>query len=191
MAKLYFRYGCVFAAKSAHLLDVRDNYTCQNKRTLLAKPSFDTRDGKDIVASKVRDLRVTVDFLIHPKDDFSALLNFKMEGATDVHCLLVDEAQFLSKVNVEALEDIAELAGIPVICYGLRADWRGELFEGSSALFAHADSIEEIKTVCWMPDCNRKALYNLRLPEETDPAKPAQSQELGNHFRPVCRSHYQ
>lgn len=186
MAKLYFRYGTMFAAKSANLLDVKENYFHQGKPTLLAKPSFDTRDGATIVASRVRHIQEEADYVIRPGED-----NFReWAKRPNLACVLIDEAQFLSEANVVGIEDFVLWADIPAICYGLRSDWKRELFPGSAALLARADSIEEVKTVCSHACCNRKALFN-RRDHSIAPTGPAESQEVGHHFLPVCRQHFQ
>jgi thymidine kinase len=153
MAKLYFRHGTVSSAKSLNLLAVAHNYRSQGKQVVLIKPALDDRFGADVIRSRagieqVADLKVVADTQIDPRE---------FDG---VSCILVDEAQFLSATVVEQLRDISVDLNIPVICYGLRADFRTRLFEGAARLFELADSIEEIKTTCAF--CNRKAVANLK-----------------------------
>ncbi len=153
MAKLYFRHGTVGSAKTLNLLAVAHNYRQQSKRVLLMKPSLDTRFG----ASKIRSragLDTDADLLLHPDtrlddDDFRGL-----------HCALVDEAQFVSPAVIDQLRRITLELEVPVICYGLRTDFRGQLFDGARRLFEMADTIEEVKTTCAF--CNRKAIMNLK-----------------------------
>lgn len=153
VAKLYFRHGTVSSAKTLNLLAVAHNYRSQGKQVVLIKPALDDRFGAEVIRSRAgieqtADLKVLADTQIDRKE---------FEG---VSCILVDEAQFLSAAVVEQLRDIAVDLHIPVICYGLRADFRTRLFEGSARLFELADSIEEIKTTCAF--CNRKAVTNLK-----------------------------
>ncbi len=149
MAKLYFRYGAMGSSKTANAIMVRYNYEERGQRALMVKPALEKRDGSRIVASR-SGLRAECEFI----EDLT------MEEAAKYDCIIVDEAQFLTKDQVRFLTEIVDLAGVPVICYGLRADFQGNLFEGSHWLLAWADSIEEIKTVCW---CGRKATCNARL----------------------------
>ena len=153
MAKLYFRYGTVGSAKTLNLVAVAHNYRQQGKRILLLKPEMDERFGKKQIRSRA-GLETQADILIQPD---SNLLYLDFEG---INCLLVDEAQFLSKTNIDHLRAITLLKNIPVICYGLRTDFRSRLFEGSQRLMEIADSIEEIKATCHF--CNRKSIVNLK-----------------------------
>lgn len=154
MAKLYFRYGTVGSAKTLNLLAVAHNYRQQGKRVLLLKPEVDLRFGRDRIRSRA-GLEMSVDILIHP-----GLSLLAMEY-NQVSCLLVDEVQFLSAKHVEELRAITQLHDIPVLCYGLRTDFRSRLFEGSLRLMELADSIEEIKATCHF--CNRKSIMNVKL----------------------------
>lgn len=153
MAKLYFRYGTVGSAKTLNLLAVAHNYRQQGKRILLLRPELDTRFGKESIKSRA-GLEMDADLLVAPG---TALLDMHWEG---VSCILVDEAQFLTKHNIEELRQITLLKDVPVICYGLRTDFRTRLFEGSSRLMELADSIEEVKSTCHY--CNRKSVANLK-----------------------------
>lgn len=149
MAKLYFRYGAMGSSKTANAIMVRFNYLERGQNCIMLKPRLDTRDGERIVAS-----RSGLTAPCYYVEELDAI------DLADVDCVIVDEAQFLTKGQVEQLTRIVDERNIPVIAYGLRADFRGELFEGSTWLLAWADSIEEVKTVCW---CGRKATYNARL----------------------------
>jgi thymidine kinase len=153
VAKLYFRHGTVSSAKTLNLLAVAHNYRSQGKQVVLVKPALDDRFGSEVIRSRVgieqaADIKVLADTQIDRK-------NF--DG---VSCILVDEAQFCSAAVIDQLREITSDLNIPVICYGLRADFRTELFEGSRRLFELADSIEEVKTTCAF--CNRKAITNLK-----------------------------
>ncbi|MDA1194356.1 MAG: thymidine kinase [Planctomycetota bacterium] len=182
MAKLYFRYGTVGSAKTLNLLAVAHNYERQGKRVVVVKPAFDTRFGPDQVVSRA-GLSRAADIVLGEGEIPTA------EAATNADCVLVDEAQFLSAEQVDALRDWARNLDVPVICYGLRADFRTSLFEGSRRLLELADSIEEIKTTCaW---CNGKATQNLRLVDGVatldGPSKQLGSEE---RFVPACYRHY-
>jgi len=153
MAKLYFRHGTVGSAKTLNLLAVAHNYRQQGKEILLLKPELDTRFGREQIKSRA-GLEMTADILIRPDTD---LLSLDYEG---VDCILVDEAQFLPASAIEQLREISVKRGIPVICYGLRTDFRSHLFEGSRRLMELADSIEEVKATCHF--CTRKSIMNLK-----------------------------
>lgn len=154
MAKLYFRYGTVGSAKTMNLLAVAHNYRHQNKQVLLLKPSLDDRFGIDSITSR-SGLTMDADLLV---SENTVLEPSSLEG---VHCVLVDEAQFLSISFIDQLRQISAHDGIPVICYGLRTDFKSRLFTGAKRLFEVADSIEEVKTTCAF--CNRKAVFNLKF----------------------------
>lgn len=153
MAKLYFRHGTVGSAKTLNLLAVAHNYRQQGKEVLLAKPALDDRFGKAHIKSRA-GLEKSADILV---DENTNLMNCNFEG---IDCILVDEAQFMPPHIVDQLRDISLDQDIPVICYGLRTDFRKNLFPGSRRLMELADSIEEIKTTCAF--CNKKAVYNLK-----------------------------
>ena len=180
MAKLYFRYGAMSSSKTANAIMVKYNYGEQGQRAILVKPRTDTRDGLHIMKSRsgVMDECTLFDEL-----DMQAVKR------RDYDCIIVDEAQFLSKKEVELLTDIVDDYNVPVICYGLRADFRGELFEGSKWLLAWADSIEEVKTICW---CGRKAICNARLDGKGGITKQGEQVVLGadDKYVSLCRRHW-
>ena len=153
MAKLYFRYGTMTSAKTLNLLAVAHNYRSQNKKIILIKPAFDTRFGAEMIKSRA-GLENEADILVNSDTPLN-YSDFK-----DVSCVLVDEAQFLSTNIVEQLRKLSIELNIPVICYGLRADFKSYLFEGSKRLLELADTIEEVKTTCYY--CNKKAIMNLK-----------------------------
>jgi thymidine kinase len=153
MAKLYFRYGTVGSAKTLNLLAVAHNYRQQGKKILLIKPELDTRFGRGNIKSRA-GLEMSADVLVKEATDLCGL---SLEG---VSCLLVDEAQFLSAEHVEQLRAIAQERDVPVLCYGLRTDFRSHLFPGSQRLMELADSIEEVKATCHF--CNKKSIMNLK-----------------------------
>ncbi|MGI6192585.1 MAG: thymidine kinase [Christensenellales bacterium] len=178
MAKLYFRYGAMGSSKSANALMVRYNYEERNQKVLLVKPELDSRDGERVVTSRCG--------LSSPCEYLDALYD---RDVKQYDCVIVDEAQFLTKKQVERLVEIVDEEGVPVIAYGLRADFRGELFEGSQWLLAWADTIEEIKTICW---CGKKATYNARFDEDGNVTKVGEQIVLGANDRYVglCRRHW-
>lgn len=182
MAKLYFRYGAVGSAKTLNLLAVAHNYESQDKRVVVLKPEIDVRFGKDVVRSRA-GLTRDADILVTPT---TTLDKARFAG---VHCVLVDEAQFLSKALVEQLRDLATAGHVPVICYGLRTDFRGELFEGSKRLLELCDSIEEVKTTCFF--CNRKAIFNLKLVDgKATLAGPVVDLGTEEKYLPACSQCY-
>lgn len=183
MAKLYFRYGTVGSAKTMNLLAVAHNYQQQKKQVLVLKPQMDIRFGIHEVKSRA-GLAMAADHLI------TADTVFKANEFKGTDCIVVDEAQFLSSQVIDQFRAIATKENIPVICYGLRTDFRARLFEGSLRLLEVADSIEEIKTTCAY--CNRKAIFNLKL-LNGEPTLDGPTIELGaeERYLPACSKCYQ
>ena len=155
MSKLYFRYGAMNCGKTTSLLQVAHNYEERGMKVVLIKPSIDTK-ANDSVSSRIGVER-KVDHLVSPEENLKGYLNL-LVGNTS--CVLVDEAQFLSESQVEELFVFSKLTNIPVICFGLRCDFRTNLFPGSKRLFELADEIEELYTIC---RCGRKARFNARI----------------------------
>ncbi|MBX7136598.1 MAG: thymidine kinase [Oligoflexia bacterium] len=153
MAKLYFRFGTVGSAKTLNLLAVAHNYRQQGKRVSILKPRLDSRFGANAVRSRA-GLEKEADLLVDPNTVLDPQL---FEGLS---CILLDEAQFVSAAVIDQLRGITLSMNIPVICYGLRTDFRGQLFPGAQRLFELADTLEEVKTTCAY--CNRKAIFNLK-----------------------------
>lgn len=151
MAKLYFRYGAMGSSKSANALMVRYNYLERGKSVLLMKPSTDTRDGVHRILSRCG---------LEAECTLVEDMDLKAVEAGKYDCIIVDEAQFLTKEQVETFAYICDMYDVPVICYGLKTDFQGNFFEGSHWLLARADAIEEVKTICW---CGKKATQNARL----------------------------
>ncbi len=183
MAKLYFRYGAVGSAKTLNLLAVAHAYRQQGKRVYLVKPQIDDRFGEGIIRSRA-GLQEEADLLVSDETDFRTL----ELGAC--HCILVDEAQFLAPEIIEQLRDVTRKLDIPVICYGLRTDFRTRLFPGAQRLMELADAIEEIKTTCAY--CNRKAIFNLKLLNGR-PTLAGPTLDLGTEekYLPTCSQCYQ
>lgn len=186
MAKVYFYYSTMNAGKSTVLLQSSYNYQERGMNTLVFTPVIDTRPGAGQVASRLglsapaRSISLTDDLLAITREQ---------TGRQTLACVLVDEAQFLSKAQVEQLTDIADQLRIPVLCYGLRTDFKGNLFEGSQWLLAWADNLIEIKTIC---HCGRKATMVLRLDGGGKPLKEGAQIEIGGNDRylTVCRRHF-
>ncbi len=153
MAKLYFRYGTVGSAKTLNLLAVAHNYRQQGKKIVLLKPEMDIRFGREQIKSRA-GLEMLADLLITPETN---ILDLDLDG---VSCILVDEVQFFSAHSIEQLRQVTLLKDVPVICYGLRTDFRSKFFEGSLRLMELADSIEEVKATCHY--CNRKSIMNIK-----------------------------
>ena len=182
MAKLYFRYGTVGSAKTLNLLAVAHNYTQQDKRPYIIKPELDVRFDQEQVVSRA-GVSKKADLLVGPDStlDLGAL--------QEIDCVLVDEAQFLSPALIDQLRTVARDLKIPVICYGLRTDFRTNLFDGARRLMEIADSIEEVKTTCNY--CNRKAVFNLKLADGV-PTVAGPTIDLGTEekYLPTCASCY-
>jgi len=157
MAKLYFRYSAMNAGKSTALLQVAHNYEEHGRKVRIFTSALDGRFGKGIVTSRLGPQRT-----VEAYDETTDFMQALGTNAKDLSCLLVDEAQFLTVEQVWQLHRIAHVAGVPVICYGLRSDFLGNPFPGAAQLLTLADSIEEIKTIC---ACGRKATMNVRVDE--------------------------
>ncbi|HYH01489.1 MAG TPA: thymidine kinase [Bacillota bacterium] len=185
MAKLYFRYAAMNAGKTTQLLQVKYNYEERGQNVLLLKPAIDSRDSDAKILSRIGlECPATQ---IDPTTDIFNLVEQGVETRR-IHCVIIDEAQFLSKDQVYQLCRVVDDLNIPVIAYGLRADFRGNLFSGSEALLAFADSIEELKTICW---CGKKAIMNTRLANGKAVYEGAQIQIGGNEsYISLCRKHW-
>ena len=157
MAKLYFRFGAMNCGKSTALIQVDHNYRERGMNTLIIKPGSDLK-GDDQILSRL-ELSRGVDILAGPDDNLSELIKEYKPHKGPVHCILVDEAQFLSRDQADQLFEVAVLQDIPVICYGLRTDFLLNGFPGSERLLLLAHSLEELKTIC---TCGRKAVANGR-----------------------------
>lgn len=152
MAKLYFRHGAMGSSKTASALMARYNYIERGKNPLLVKPMIDTRDGARTVRSRI-GIEAEAVF-------FEELKAYDHEKIKSYDAVIVDEVQFLSVSDIEFLASVVDEDQVPVLCYGLKTDFRGLLFEGSKRLMELADEIEEIPTVCW---CGKKARFNARV----------------------------
>lgn len=186
MAKLYFYYSSMNAGKSTTLLQSDYNYRERNMHTLVYTAAIDDRFGVGKVSSRIgisRDAQ-----LFHKDSDlFTEIQQSNNEKKVD--CILIDEAQFLTKKQVFQLSDVVDKLNIPVLCYGLRNDFRAELFEGSQYLLAWADKLVELKTIC---HCGKKANFVLRLNEKGEVIKDGEQIQIGGNesYVSVCRQHY-
>lgn len=188
MAQLYYRYGQMNSSKSMQLLSVAHNYIESGKTVLLITSSIDDRYGIGKITSRVG---IQKDAVIINKDSdlVQILLNEIHKHDKPIDCILVDEAQFLTREQVISLALIVDNVDIPVICYGLKNDFRNRFFEGSEALTLFADKIEEIKTVCVY--CNKKATMILKF-HNGKPIYNGEQVEIGGNdlYKSVCRKHY-
>lgn len=182
MSKLYFRYGAMGSSKTANALMVRYNYEEKGKKAVLLKPSLDKRDGERVVRSRMgleAPCLFVEEFLEDTKDK---------KDWSDIDAIIVDEAQFLTKEQVERLSDIVDYDGVPVICYGLRTDFSSTVFPGALRLMELADKIEEIPTVCW---CGKRAHFNARIADGKI-VREGEQVFLGANesYISLCRKHF-
>jgi thymidine kinase len=184
MAKLYFYYASMNAGKSTLLLQADFNYRERGMRTMLFTAGVDDRAARGTIASRIGLEAEAIPF--DPATDLHAMV---ADAPEPIGCVLVDEAQFLTRPQVLGLARVADELGVPVLCYGLRTDFRAELFEGAAALLALADTLQEIKAVC---ECGRKATMNLRIDASGRAVTHGAQTEIGGNDRYValCRRHY-
>ena len=173
MAKLYFKYGAMGSSKTAQALITRYNYEENDMSVWLIKPSADTRDGADILRSRI-GLQANVEVMTPSTDVYA---RFCQTRAGKCHVVIVDECQFLTEIQIDELRRIVDDYDIPVLCFGLRTDFQTKLFPGSRRLMELADCIEEIKTMC---DCGCKATVNARISDGYIVTEGAQVQLGGN-----------
>lgn len=187
MAKLYFNYGAMNAGKSTILLQAAYNYEERGMRTLLLKPTIDDRceDG-EAISSRI-GIKGQASNFCNEKNLEEYIRSEHAKAPLD--CVFIDEAQFLTRDQVWQVAHIADSTKIPVMCYGLRTDFKGELFEGSAALLAIADKVKEIKTLCW---CGRKATMTMRTAADGSPDPDGTQIEIGGNERYIslCRKHW-
>lgn len=183
-AKLYFNYGAMGSSKTAQALMARFNYEEKGKNALMVKPEIDTRGGKDIVESRIGLKHECVSI-----QELVSLYRKSRKALSDFDIVIVDEAQFLKKEEVDILVEIVDKLNIPVMCYGLLSDFKGDLFEGSSRLIVMADKLTEIKTICW---CGRKATFNARFDEKGRVLKSGEQVVIGanDKYTSLCRKHW-
>lgn len=186
MAKLYFYYSSMNAGKSTALLQSSYNYRERGMNTLILAPDFDDRYGVGKVTSRIGlESQATI---FRGEDDLFKLIKAKVDDA-GLHCVLIDEAQFLSKEQVFQLGEVTDELKIPVLAYGLRTDFQGEPFPGSKYLLAWADNIKELKAICF---CGGKATMVIRLDQDGNAITQGSQVEIGGNDRYVsmCRKHF-
>ncbi|MBU2970603.1 thymidine kinase [Pseudoalteromonas sp. C2R02] len=186
MAQLYFYYSAMNAGKSTTMLQSSFNYQERGMNPVIFTAKIDNRFGEGKVSSRIGLEADAELFTVETQlFDHIATLNEKQK----VHCVLIDESQFLTKEQVHQISDVVDTLKIPVLCYGLRTDFRGELFTGAQYLLAWADKLIELKTVC---HCGRKANMVLRTDENGVAMADGDQVEIGGNERyvSVCRKHY-
>ncbi|MBI5719144.1 MAG: thymidine kinase [Burkholderiales bacterium] len=182
MAKLYFRYAAMNAGKSTALLQAAYNYEERGMTVALFTAAHDERSGRGVIGSRLGLTRAAATFGPETRFERAAL-------PAQLACLLIDEAQFLTSEQVVQLHRMAHVEGLPVLCYGLRGDFRGEAFPGSAKLLTIADELEEMKTIC---ACGRKASMNMRIDAEGRRVLHGEQVLIGGNdrYRAVCPSCY-
>jgi thymidine kinase len=183
MAKLYFYYSAMNAGKTTTLLQSAYNYRERGMRAAILTPKLDHRAGSGTVASRIG---LQSDGIAFDRDaDLEACVRADIAANGRLHCVLVDEAQFLTRAQVWQLSEVVDALRIPVLCYGLRTDFRGELFEGSQYLLAWADELSEIKTIC---HSGSKATMTVRVDERGRAVQDGPQVEIGGNERYVSVS---
>ena len=186
MAKLYFNYSSMNAGKSTMLLQANHNYQERGMSTIIYTSSVDDRYGKKEIVSRI-GLKAESNIFSSDTNIYKEVISFNKDKRVD--CVLIDEAQFLSKDQVAQLGQIVDDLIIPVLTFGIRTDFKGNLFEGSEYLLAWADNLKEIKTVC---HCGRKATMVLRLDENGNVLETGDQIEIGGNekYVSICRKHF-
>lgn len=186
MAKLYFYYSAMNAGKSTTLLQSSFNYKERGMNTILFTAALDDRYGGGIIRSRI-GIEQNARTFDPDTDMFEAVASETAQR--EIHCTLVDEAQFLSRDQVFDLGRVSDDLGIPVLCYGLRTDFQAELFEGSKYLLALADELMELKTIC---PCGKKAIMNLRIGPDGKAIKEGEQKVIGGNesYIALCRKHF-
>ena len=183
MAKLYFYYSAMNAGKTTTLLQSAHNYRERGMRVLILTPRLDDRAGEGTVASRIGLRAQAAGF--GREDDLEQRVRADIAACGKLDCVLVDEAQFLTKAQAWQLSEVVDALRVPVLCYGLRTDFRGELFEGSAALLAWADELDEIKTIC---HSGKKATMTVRVDERGRAVQQGPQVEIGGNERYVSVS---
>lgn len=186
MAKLFFYYSSMNAGKSTALLQSSYNYRERGMRTLILAPEIDDRRRSGTVASRIGlEAKATT---FRPRDNLFELVKSEIVDEP-LHCIMIDEAQFLTKEQVFELGEVTDDLNIPVLAYGLRTDFQGEPFEGSKYLLAWADNLKELKAICY---CGAKATMVLRTDSNGNPIREGSQIEIGGNDRyvSVCRKHF-
>lgn len=186
MAKLYFYYSAMNAGKSTILLQSAHNYQERGMAVMLFTAALDDRYKEKEITSRI-GIHAKAQLFSQDSDIWSDIE--QKNGITPLSCILIDEAQFLTKEQVYVLTDVVDILKIPVLAFGIRTDFQGELFDGSKALLAWSDKLIELKTVC---HCGSKATMVIRLDEQGNPVKEGVQVEIGGNDRylSVCRKHF-
>ena len=186
MAKLYFYYSSMNAGKSTALLQSSYNYKERGMNTLILAPMLDDRYGAGKVTSRIG---IDAEALVFRRDDDLYALVEDLHNKNTLHCVLIDEAQFLTRDQVFALSDVTDRLSIPVLAYGLRTDFQGEPFEGSKYLLAWSDNLKELKAIC---HCGSKATMVLRMDADGNAVTEGSQVEIGGNDRYIsmCRKHF-
>ncbi len=186
MAKLYFYYSSMNAGKSTALLQSSYNYRERGMNTLVMAPELDDRYGTGKVTSRIGLESEASTF--KPDENLYEIVCSRLQDAP-LHCVLIDEAQFLTKQQVFQLGEVSDELNIPVLAYGLRTDFQGEPFEGSKYLLAWSDNLKELKAIC---HCGSKATMVIRMDEQGNPIREGSQVEIGGNDRYVsmCRKHF-
>ena len=198
MAQLYFYYSAMNAGKSTSLLQSAHNYREQGMQVLLFTAAIDDRYERGVIRSRIglqesamlfdeaTDFRATIEESVAR---LSASLSASPSASPSLACILLDEAQFLSRIQVDQLARVVDELGVPVLCFGIRTDFQGELFPGSSRLLAIADKLQELKTVC---TCGRKATMTVRLDADGQVVAAGEQVQIGGNerYESKCRRHY-
>ncbi|OCS83326.1 thymidine kinase [Caryophanon tenue] len=182
MAQLFFKYGAMNSGKSIEILKVAHNYEEQNKPVLIFTSGIDDRDEVGYVSSRI-GMRQPAIAIYDETNVFEIVKNHQPKP----YCVLIDEAQFVKKAHIIQFTQIVDELNIPVMAFGLKNDFRNELFEGSQYLLTYADKVEEMKTICWF--CQKKATMNLRVDEQNRPVYTGEQIQIGGNdsYYPVCR----
>ena len=184
MAQLYYKYGTMNSGKTIEILKVAHNYEEQGKGVVIMTSALDTRDGFGVISSRIGMKRKAIAIA-----EDTDIFRFIQEMPEKPYCVLIDEAQFLSRHHVYDLARVVDELNVPVMAFGLKNDFRNELFEGSKYLLLLADKIDEIKTICQF--CSKKATMVLRTTNGKPIYEGKQIQIGGNEtYIPVCRKHY-
>lgn len=189
MANLFFKFSSMDAGKSTSLLQASHNYIQGGMNTFLMTAGIDDRYGVGKITSRIG---LSADAHIFKKEDDLFEMIKEAHKESEIHCVLIDESQFMSKEQVRQLTKVVDFLDIPVLCYGLRTDFLGELFEGSRHLLAWADKIEEIKTICSQVGCGKKATMVLRKDEDGNVISGGSQIAIGGNesYQSVCRKHH-
>jgi thymidine kinase len=186
MAKLYFHYSTMNAGKSTTLLQASHNYIERGMKTFLLTARLDDRAGQARIASRIGIGEPAETF--EPHEDLFDRLSARLD-AGPCACVFIDEAQFLTREQVWQLASAVDDLGVPVMCYGLRVDFRGELFPGSAALLALADEMREVRTIC---HCGKKATMVVRMGPDGAPLRDGAQIQIGGNetYVSLCRRHW-